>query len=100
MFDAYVMEKQAAGDWEQVGYTGPGSQKDKTSSATQVIKYFEAANNVWTAQPLGALNDCTTSMTWTITPTIDGTNVRYVTGGDTQCKSLTPSWDNLSRNTK
>lgn len=94
------MEKQAAGDWEAVGYTGPGTTKDKTSSATNVLKYYEASGNVWTAQPLAALNDCETTNSWTITPTVDGTKVKYVTAADANCLALTPSWSNLSRDTQ
>ena len=93
------MEKQAAGHWGEIGYTAPGTNDNTTSSHTNVIAYSEADNNVWTAKPKGDLNDCTTSMSWTITPTVDGTKVKYETAADTQCKSLTPSWDNLSRDT-
>lgn len=94
------MEKQTAGSWTEVGYSAPGTKDDDSKSHTNVIEYTEAANNVWTAKPKSDLNDCTMSAgSWTITPTVGGTNVKYVTGGHANCTALTPSWDNLSRDT-
>ena len=106
--DAYVVEKGGTGSadlgsWEQIGYTGPGQQKNSTSSATNVFKYFEAANHVWTAQPTQKLNDCLTTMSWTLTPAvITGTgsnagNVSYTAGTANACTNMTPSFDNLQK---
>ena len=99
LFDAYVMEKQDAGDWTAIGYSAPGTKDNASKSHTNVIEYTEEGSNVWTAKPKSALNDCETSMSWTITPTVGGTNVKYVTGGSANCIALTPSWNNLSRDT-
>lgn len=93
------MEKQELGSWEQVGYTGPGTNDNSTSTHTNVINYSEAANHVWTAVPEKPLNDCDNTMGWTLTPTADGTNVQYVPNSGNACVSLTPSWDNFSRAT-
>lgn len=91
------MEKQEAGAWHQIGYTGPGTASGSTASKTNVINYSEAANNVWTAVPVADLNDCTTSMSWTITPGVSGTKVQYVPNTGNACVALTPSWSNFSR---
>ena len=93
------MDKQAAGNWYEIGYTGPGKQWS-SSSETSVIKYDGSTNTVWKATPVGALNDCTTDMNWTLTATVDGTMVQYVAAASAQCKALTPSWTNFSRSSK
>lgn len=93
------MEKQELGSWADVGYTGPGTNDNSSSTHTNVMNYFEADDNVWTAQPVKPLNDCTDQMSWTLTPTASGTNVQYEAEGSDNCVALTPSWDNLSRAT-
>ncbi len=105
LFDAYVMEQQAAGTWEQIGYTGPGTQvaNNKSSTHTNVMTYTGSDDGkTWTAKPKGDLNDCkaaTAADIWQIVATPNGTNVKYVPNTTGNCVALTPSWQNLSRAT-
>ena len=99
------MEKQEAGTWEAIGYTGPGTQVagNKSSSYTNVMTYTGSADGkTWTAKPSGDLNDCkaaTAADIWQIVATPNGTNVQYVPNTSGNCVALTPSWQNLSRAT-
>lgn len=109
MLDAYVMEKQAVGTWVEIGYTAPGTTPaaaNGTSAASNVIAYAGSTTGtttaVWTATPRSDLNDCTTSMSWSLTGTASGTNVGYsntTAATSAACTALTPSWSNLTRAT-
>lgn len=101
--DAYVAEKNVVGNWVEIGYEAPGTvNAQKTASATGVINYAEGGNAsegyTWTATPIANLNDCTTSMKWSLKATGTSTGLTIEENGtDGLCKALTASWDNLLR---
>ena len=90
------MEKQAAGNWFVIGYTGPGVA-NSSSARTSVISYDGADSTIWKASAISALNDCEANKGWKLTATVSGTTVAYEAGGDAKCTVLTPSWSNFTR---
>lgn len=102
--DAYVAEKNEVGTWVEIGYEAPGTvNSDKKSSSTGVINYAEtgaaSTGYIWTATPKANLNDCTTSMKWSLKATGTSTGLTIAENeSDDECKALTASWDNLKRN--
>lgn len=101
--DAYVAEKNVVGNWVQIGYEAPGTvNTTKTASETGVIKYAEGGDAdggyTWTATPKANLNDCTTSMKWSLIATGSSTGLTIAENGtSTLCQALTASWENLYR---
>ena len=104
MQDAYVVEALALGKWNQIGYTGPGSNSS-SGSQTNVFIYKEAASAPqWSVTTRSKLNDCAanTANAWTLGAQLDTDatskgqgNVKYYTGGNANCTGLTPSFDKL-----
>lgn len=107
--DAYAVEANAMGDWNQIGYSAPGVKAaGKTNEyATDNFKYtdtFNSATSVWTATAKVALNECpATTGTWTLTAsaqknaTTQQTYVNFTAGGEAKCTGLTPSFTKLTR---
>ncbi len=109
--DAYVTEKNAVGDWNSVGYTGPGKRVSTSNYTTQVFEYSETGTaGTWRAKNLQVLNECAINSTaWgfdasattnaqaqgsmTLTQLSDAGDLKYCTG-------LTPSFSTLAQNYK
>lgn len=107
MQDAYIQEHaNEPGNWEQIGYTGPGTKNNASSYSSNVFDYTgtaDATSPAWKAKPKnGKLNDCDASNNahfWALAVSAtDG--VLTITDASTAdvCKALTTSWDNLMRN--
>ena len=111
MQDAYAVEANDIGKWQEIGYTGPGSNGASTS-ASAVFGYAEIAksgsgNNAtagWKATPKSKLNDCDGTDYWQL-------NTKYViadgesqgnalyqvdAGSSADCTALTPSFKQLT----
>ena len=103
MQDAYFSEKGSVGNWEAIGYSGPGEKKNVSSYASNVFQYYSTGNN-WVAKPKTKLNDCTTSHQWELIAAnagtaIDGVYPNFtITNGtsSSQCLALTASWSSLT----
>lgn len=109
MQDAYFQEKGQVGNWQVIGYSAPGEKKNTYSYASQVLSYAgnETCGNgtacTWTATPKTKLNDCTTSMKWTLKATETGTEADNVwpnfkiedNTSSPECLALTASWTSL-----
>ena len=108
MQDAYVVEANGIGTWNQIGYTGPGANAtvdSKGSAQSAVFKYTETATGdeaeTWTANPLTKLNDCQSTESWWLKPKLDNSNegqsnVKYKVGGSDDCTGLTPAFAKLT----
>ena len=109
--DAYAAESNKLGTWTDIGYTAPGTKQSGGSFKSNVFEYsgdMTAATELttegaaptgdeWKAAALTALNDCPSSANWTINVTGKTTGVTYVNGysHETECKPLTPSFENI-----
>ena len=108
MQDAFFQEKGRVGGWVEIGYSAPGVGSS-ISYASNVFTYTGTADGTgdhsWTAVPKQKLNDCTTSMQWSLSAKNGGTAVDNmypsfeISDNSTSplCKNLTASWDNLFR---
>ena len=109
MQDAYVVEKgDRIGSWQEIGYTGPGTNavvNSKGSAQSAAFKYTESSTSNggdnWVANPLQKLNDCDKTESWKLSAYIDNSsegqsNVKYKAGGDADCKGLTPAFEKLT----
>ena len=102
MQDAYVVEKgDAIGTWNQIGYTGPGTNgtvNSKGSAKSAAFEYSEAdltdSGDNWVASPVNKLNDCTDAMSWKLSA--NQSNVKYKAGGNSECTGLTPAFSKLT----
>ena len=109
--DAYVTEKDDVGDWNQVGYTGPGQRKNSGSYESENFAYY-GVNATWTASNKVKLNECTVGGNWKLTATAnDASNnsqgqssmtltVDQNDGKGGLCLGLTPSFSTLAANFK
>ncbi len=105
--DAYVSEKNAVGDWGQVGYSAPGVKSTSAKYTSKEFTYEETETGNWTATNINKLNDCTAGTTgWTLTAEATGgvsgtmTVTAVSTGtGVAECLTLTPSFVELARTT-
>lgn len=106
MQDAYFQEKGVVGDWNVIGYSGPGTKNTTYSYYSNVFEYSGTANSAdWTAKARQKLNDCAKGGEWKLlaengTSNGDGTYVSFGikdNGTGPTCKALTASWDNLTR---
>lgn len=95
------MEANAIGDWNKIGYTGPGASS-AGGSETNVFSYIEGdAAPQWTATAKQKLNDCDKG-SWTLSAAESDHNeeghydVAYTAGGDGTCTGLTPSFVQLT----
>ena len=104
MQDAYAVEAQAIGTWNQIGYTGPGSN-GSGSAKSNVFDYSEGASAPqWKVSPSQKLNDCAKGQAsaWTLSAEASANNatsghydIKYTTGGVDACLGLTPSFAQL-----
>ena len=96
-----VEKADAWGDWNAIGYTGPGTSSAGGSEST-AFSYIEGKTAVpqWTAKPLQKLNNCAAGTTgWTLSAYVSYDsesgqgNTSYSVGGT--CRDLTPAFDKL-----
>ncbi len=101
--DAYAVEALNIGTWQQVGYTGAGSNSS-SGSESAVFLYLEAASAPqWTVKTKNKLNDCPANQAsaWTLAAynasdsAAGQGSVLYKTGGVDACTGLTPSFGNI-----
>ena len=106
---AYISEAVAIGNWQIIGYKGPGEFKDSTSSATTNFTYQDNGSYTdskaelgssdvegWAASNVAKLNDCTIAKNWTV-------KVKKATGSEgdatftaaTNCTDLTPNFSKI-----
>lgn len=106
---AYISEAVAIGNWQIIGYKGPGESKTITSSATTNFTYQDNGTYTdskaelgddevegWSASNVAKLNDCDDAKNWTVT-------VKKATGSEgdatftaaTNCTDLTPNFSKI-----
>ena len=107
--DAYVTESNALGDWNQVGYTGPGKRNSTSSYSSANFDYY-GESGTWHAKNTVKLNECNKDAgIWTLTATLvnassndqgqSGMTLK-ASNTDAQCMGLTPSFEALENNYK
>ena len=106
MQEAYLQEKNAAGDWKQIGYSAPGTKGDDAYHYSSNVIAYESAEGefTWTAKPATnvTLNDCDSNDDgWKLKAGPDGNGTLSIEDDGTadDCKILTASWDNLTKGT-
>ena len=65
--EAYAAENNDVGNWDAIGYKGPGSYKNASNSETSSFTYAGATAGAWLATAKVALNDCPINSTWGLT---------------------------------
>ncbi|SHM12044.1 type II secretion system protein [Fibrobacter sp. UWB7] len=120
--DAFAAEAGALGNWEKIGYIGPGTKVGTTKSNTTVFDYEDlfnsasginagsimigkvtAATDGWSAKAKTALNDCAIQSEWKITvkggSASNGSTVEYAASNPsgTGCSALTPNFENIGK---
>ena len=104
MADAYASEKYATGDWQQIGYTGPGNKINSASYQSNEFSYT-GGNGTWAASPRHKLDDClaSTENAWTMEAEVkpegddNAGDMQVTVDGVDACKALTPAFDKLAR---
>jgi len=109
MQDAYVVEKgDRIGSWQEIGYTGPGTNavvNSLGSAYSAAFNYSEDSKDDggdnWVAKPKNKLNDCDNTEKWKLSSYLDNSsegqsNVKYKAGGDPDCLGLTPAFEKLT----
>lgn len=110
--DAYVTEKDDVGDWNQVGYTGPGQRSNSGLYKSANFEY-SGAKGTWNAKNLVKLNECKIdSEAWGfIASAVKASSndqgqsgmtleQKAATGDLALCTGLTPSFETLVNNFK
>lgn len=109
MQDAYFQEKGEVGKWMEIGYSAPGVGAS-FSYASNVFDYSPDGSGTadatnWYAKAKSKLNDCpATTGQWSLKAENVGSAGAYtgftIKDNNTtpNCKLLTASWDNLTRN--
>ena len=111
---AYISEAVAIGDWQIIGYKGPGDSKNATSSQTNNFNYSDGGTYTdhkatlgdnavkgWTVENRAKLNDCTGAAdNWKV-------EVKKATGSEgdaaftatvaTACADLTPNFGQIGK---
>ena len=103
--DAYVTEKNDVGDWNQIGYTGPGNRQSTSSYRSDNFDYY-GATGTWKAKNRRVLNECAAETeAWVLTATVASVNAQGVapmrlakSDVDAICEGLTPSFGTLINN--
>ena len=104
--DAYAVEANHMGDWNQIGYSAPGTRQSSGHYVTDNFDYtdnFTTTKAVWKAKALHDLNACLTNKLWTLEATEQaGTTKNYIefavgADSDGECTGLTPSFAKLAR---
>ena len=108
--DAFVTEKNAVGDWNEVGYTGPGTRKTTVSYESANFAFYQDGDTkgTWIAENKVVLNECKAKTpAWSLTATVAAENNQgvkpmklTVNAGDAICTGLTPSFSSLADNYK
>ena len=111
--DAFVTEKNTVGDWNEVGYTGPGNRKSTVSYESENFAYYQdgSAKGTWVAENKVVLNECVkNTAAWSLTASVpsqetaQGTKPMKLTqnkpAGSDICLGLTPSFATLTKNYK
>ena len=106
--DAFVTEKNAVGDWNEVGYTGPGNRVTTVSYASANFAYYQdgSTKGTWVAKNLVVLNECAANTeAWKLTASVasetaQGTKPMRLVADQSQgiCLGLTPSFSSLTKN--
>ena len=110
--DAYVTEKDDVGDWNQVGYTGPGQRSNSGLYKSANFEY-SGEKGTWNAKNLVKLNECKiNSEAWGfIASAVKASSndqgqsgmtleQKAATGDLALCTGLTPSFETLVNNFK
>ena len=107
--DAYVTESNALGDWNQVGYTGPGKRNSTSSYSSANFDYY-GEEGTWHAKNTVKLNECNKDAgIWTLEAELvdASSNAQGQSGmkltasnSDPLCLGLTPSFETLENNYK
>ncbi|WP_407448477.1 hypothetical protein [Fibrobacter sp.] len=117
MQDAFATEKNAVGNWAEIGYSGPGAKNDASSYTTDNFVYTGAASgaasgavsDAWKATVVRKLNDCGSTSAaqgyWALSAEYltSGSNegsVNYVATMGANCADLTPAFSKLTNNLK
>ena len=104
--DAYVTEANATGDWNQIGYTGPGKRISTGSYQSENFAYY-GADATWNASNRVKLNECQPNKVWNLTATLvsstgnaQGQSSMTLSASNTDaiCLGLTPSFEALKNN--
>ena len=113
--DAFITEANEVGDWNQVGYTGPGQRKNSGSYESENFAYYGdkgSAKGTWNAYNKVKLNECVIGGVWGLEATANSAEdnaqgqssmTLTVVSDDGQgglCYGLTPSFSNLAKNFK
>ena len=113
--DAFITESNEAGDWNQVGYTGPGQRKNSGSYESDNFAYYgdktgtgNSAKGTWNASNTKILNECTVGGVWGLEAEAKAQNsqgqgaMKLTVVADDQknglCYGLTPSFAKLAAN--
>ena len=109
--DAFITEANEVGDWNQVGYTGPGQRKNSGSYESDNFAYYgdkSGAKGTWNAANKKILNECTVGGVWGLEATAKAANAQGqgamkldVVANDNKgglCYGLTPSFSKLADN--
>ena len=105
--EAYASESNKMGGFQMIGYQAPGTSTANgsnttnftyTGSITANSATTEDADDAWAATSKVALNDCSNGSKWNINTTIAAVNgvVSFVAQVEADCKSLTPSFEQIS----
>lgn len=106
--DAYTTEANATGDWNQIGYTGPGQRRNSGSYESDNFVYF-GEDATWNASNKAKLNECVPGKKWMLEATlVDASSNSQGQSGmtleassdDQLCLGLTPSFEKLANNFK
>lgn len=120
---AYISEAVAIGNWQIIGYKGPGEEttasattggavsgttnftyKDGTGFTDNTVALSSAGKVGWTAGNKQRLNDCPNADNWTVTVKQNGATAgeaKFVaaiaTANSVGCTALTPNFTNIGK---
>ena len=109
MQDAFFQEKNAVGDWVSIGYSAPGTGSSHSYASNTFWYHDDNGKSEWYASPKQKLNDCAAGTSagkqWGLAATDNSTNsaaatsfqIANASAGGSNCLTLTPSWDALTR---
>ena len=114
MQDAFALERNALGDWTQIGYSAPGKKSHASKYTSDNFEYTGATvtgeptsvSEAWKATNTKKLDDCdgtTNKGKWGFDITLgSGANQGNVafaitSGNPAACAGLTPAFENLKR---
>ena len=120
---AYISESVAIGNWQIIGYKGPGEEdaagtaSGGAKSHTTNFEYADAASGYtgntvalsdgmtgWTAKNRAQLNDCPSDVNWTVKTTAASGSAGEATftaeiksANLATCTALTPNFDKIGK---